>query len=130
MIDESALLYAETHEWARIEGNECVVGITRFAVEQLTDIVYVELPAVGAKLSAGRPFGVIESVKAVSDLYAPVAGEVVAINQAVATDPAILSQDPYDKGWMIRIKTAGPADTAKLKSKAQYDAQVAAEAQH
>lgn len=126
-MDEMKLLYAETHEWAHLDGDTCTVGITRFAVEQLTDIVYVELPDVGRQVAAAAPFGVIESVKAVSDLYAPVAGEVIEVNKAVVNDPAILSQDPYTKGWMIKLRLTGPADTSKLKSKQAYDAQIAAE---
>jgi glycine cleavage system H protein len=126
-MDESKLLYAQTHEWAMIDGDCCIVGITRFAVEQLTDIVYIELPVKGAQVSAGKPFGVIESVKAVSDLYAPLAGEVIDVNQRVANDPAILSVDPYENGWMIKIRLAGKPDTSKLKDKRAYDEQVAHE---
>ncbi|MFO0947096.1 MAG: glycine cleavage system protein GcvH [Planctomycetota bacterium] len=127
-MDESTLLYAASHEWARLEGNTCVVGITRFAVEQLTDIVYIELPAVGTELTKGSTFGVIESVKAVSDLYAPVSGKVIAVNQAVVDDPGMLGDDPYEKGWMIKLEIAGTPDTSHLKDKAAYDAQVASEA--
>lgn len=127
-MDESSLLYASSHEWAHIDGNICVVGITRFAVEQLTDIVYIELPAVGTELTQGATFGVIESVKAVSDLYAPVTGKVVAVNQAVVDDPGMLGTDPYEKGWMIKLELSGSPDTNKLMSKAAYDKQVASEA--
>lgn len=125
-MDETKLLYADTHEWVHVDGSTATVGITRYAVEQLTDIVYVELPAVGKNLPAGATFGVIESVKAVSDLYAPVAGEVVERNEAVVNDPALLTEDPYVKGWMIRIRLAGPPDTSKLMDKAAYDASAAA----
>lgn len=122
MMDETALRYSPTHEWVHVEGETAKIGITRFAVEQLTDIVYVELPPVGKKLEAGETFGVIESVKAVSDLYAPVSGEVVAVNQPVANDPAILSKDPYDGGWMIQVRLAGPVP-ADLLDLAAYQAQ-------
>lgn len=127
-MDESKLLYSPSHEWALIEGDTCTVGITRFAVEQLTDIVYVELPEPGKEVETGGTFGVIESVKAVSDLYAPVAGTVSEVNNAVADDPAILSEDPYEKGWLIKLKLSGTPDTSHLKSKAAYDEQVAGEA--
>lgn len=127
-MDESKLLYAESHEWALIEGDVCTVGITRFAVEQLTDIVYVELPDEGKEFGAGDAFGVIESVKAVSDLYAPVAGTVTEVNDTVADDPSLLSADPYEKGWLIKLKLSGTPDTSKLKDKKAYDEQVAGEA--
>lgn len=126
-MDESKLLYAATHEWAQIDGEVCTVGITRFAVEQLTDIVYIELPEKGATLTAGKSFGVIESVKAVSDLYAPVSGEVIDVNKKVVDDPAILSKDAYDTGWMLRVRLTGSPDTSKLKDKAAYDQQIASE---
>jgi glycine cleavage system H protein len=126
-MDESTLLYAATHEWAQVDGTTCTVGITRFAVEQLTDIVYIELPPVGKEVAQGATFGVIESVKAVSDLYAPVAGKVVAVNTKVADDPSLLNDDPYEKGWLIKLEVAGAIDKTKLLSKSQYDAQAAAE---
>ena len=126
-MDESSLLFRESHEWASIDGDVCTVGISRFAVEQLTDIVYLELPEVGTEVLAGEPFGVIESVKAVNDLYAPVSGQVVKVNQALADDPAVLSEDPYDAGWMIRIRMTSDAETASLLDKAAYDVQIASE---
>lgn len=127
-MDETKLRYAKSHEWVQVDGSTCVVGITRFAVEQLTDIVYVELPAVGASVAAGAPFGVIESVKAVSDLYAPVAGTVAAVNQKVVDDPAILSDDPFERGWMIKIEVGGVPDLGHLLDKTKYDELVASEA--
>jgi glycine cleavage system H protein len=127
-MDENKLLYAESHEWALIEGDTCTVGITRYAVEQLTDIVYVELPDVGKQFAAGDSFGVIESVKAVSDLYAPVAGVVSEVNNTVADDPALLSDDPYTKGWLVKLKLSGEPDVSGLKDKKAYDEQVAGEA--
>lgn len=126
-MDEQSLRYAPTHEWVDIQGETATVGITRFAVEQLTDIVYVELPAVGARLAAGATFGVIESVKAVSDLYAPVEGQVVEVNQKVADDPSLLSKDPYEKGWMIRLRLLGQPDLSHLLSKSAYDQKCAEE---
>src|SRR5262245_14150443 len=109
-MDPKTLRYSKTHEWAGLEGDECVVGISQFAVEQLTDIVYVELPDVGDHVFAGEGFGEIESVKAVSDLYAPVSGEVVAVNEKLLNDPTVLTKDPYGKGWMVKIK-AEPGTT-------------------
>lgn len=120
-MDENSLRYNKTHEWVSVDGDVATVGITKFAVEQLTDIVFVELPSVGKKLDVETTFGVIESVKAVSDLYAPLAGEVVAVNTPVADDPSILSKDPYGKGWMIKIRLSGPADTSSLLTKGAYD---------
>jgi glycine cleavage system H protein len=115
------LYYAPTHEWLFLDGDIATVGITRFAVDQLTDLVFVELPAVGKKLDAGASFGVVESVKAVSDVYAPLAGEVVEANQAVVADPALLSKDPYDLGWLIKIRLANPGDVGRLLSASDYN---------
>lgn len=129
-MDLNQLKYATTHEWSLVDGDIWTVGITQFAVDQLTDIVYIELPSVGKKVKVGEPFGVIESVKAVSDLYAPVSGEVVDSNKAVADDPAKLSDDAFDKGWMIKIKVAGAPDAKNLKDKKQYDEQIASEGHH
>ncbi|MBY0586506.1 glycine cleavage system protein GcvH [bacterium] len=117
-----SLKYAATHEWIDAQGDAGTVGITRFAVDQLTDLVFVELPAVGKKLSAGAPFGVVESVKAVSDIYAPVAGEVIAINDAVVREPALLSEDPYEKGWLIKLRLDNASDVGRLMSKGDYEA--------
>lgn len=103
----SDLRYAQTHEWARVEGDEVVVGITDYAQDALGDVVYIELPQVGDSFEAGAVFGVIESVKASSDLYAPVAGEVVAVNAELEGDQQPVNGDPYGAGWMIRMKPAG-----------------------
>jgi glycine cleavage system H protein len=102
------LRYAETHEWASVEGDVCTVGISKFAVEQLTDVVFVELAKLGKPFAAQAAFGQIESVKSVNDLYCPVAGEIVAKNDAVEKDPTLVSADPYGKGWMVKIKMASP----------------------
>ena len=124
-MDPKKLRYASTHEWACLEGDTCTVGITKFAVEQLTDVVFIELPPVGRSVSAGKPFGVIESVKAVSDLYAPVSGEVVAVNDKLVADPAAISEDPYGKGWMIKIKTPAGVALDSLLTAEQYEKQIA-----
>jgi glycine cleavage system H protein len=125
-MNEDALLYSASHEWARLEGDVCIVGITRFAVEQLTDVTYVELPPVGRTVTKGKPFGVIESVKSANDLYAPVSGEVAEVNNRVADDPSSIAADPYGAGWMIKIRTSGGPDFSGLMKKTEYDAQTAA----
>lgn len=98
------LLYSDKHEWVRVEGDVATVGITDYAQTQLGDIVYLELPAVGAKVESMGSFGTIEAVKAVSDLYSPVSGEVVEVNAEVSADPAMIKSSPYGDGWMIKIK--------------------------
>jgi glycine cleavage system H protein len=127
------LLYAETHEWVKVAPGEsggkiATVGITAFAVEALTDLVYIQLPDVGRKVEAGEPFGEIESVKAVSDLYSPVDGEVVAVNQKLPDNLELLNQDPYEKGWMVRIKIAEESGLSKLMDAKAYEKQCAEEA--
>lgn len=102
----SELQYAKTHEWILIEGDEATVGITDYAQDALGDVVYVELPEVGAELDAGDAFGAIESVKAASDVYLPVAGTITAINDAVVNSPELLNSDPYGDAWLVKIKLA------------------------
>ena len=126
-MDPSKLFYAETHEWVSIEGATATVGISRFAVDQLTDLIMIELPPVGKVLAAGKSFGEVESVKAVSDLYAPVSGEVVAVNQDVVNNVPLLSEDPFGKGWLIRVKLDGDALPAELLEDAAYEAKIAEE---
>jgi glycine cleavage system H protein len=110
--------YTKDHEWAKDESGKVRVGITDFAQHSLTDIVFVELPKVGAKLEQGKPFGVVESVKSASDLYAPISGEVVEVNKAVIDAPETVNSDPYGKGWMIVVKPAGT--TGHLMDGAAY----------
>jgi glycine cleavage system H protein len=100
------LRYTPDHEWLRVEGDEAVVGITEYAASELGDVVFVELPAVGLTLDAAQSFGVIESVKTASDLYAPIAGEVIATNAALADKPELVNDDPYGEGWMVRVRLA------------------------
>ncbi len=126
------LLYAKTHEWTRVEAGPggmqiATVGLTAFALESLTDLVHIELPEVGRQVKAGQPFGEIESVKAVSDLYSPVDGEVIDVNSAVAANLEHLSDDPYQAGWMIKIKISNPAGLTQLLDEAAYKKQCEAE---
>lgn len=114
------LKYLQTHEWHRIEGDTATIGITQFAADELTDITFVSLPKVGTTLSANSRFGEVESVKATSDLYSGVSGTVSAINEALNTDPSLVNSDPYNKGWMIKVKLANPADANALLSVADY----------
>ena len=115
------LRYTKEHEWVRVDGDKAVVGITRFAADQLGDIVFVELPAVGKSLDLHATFGVVESVKAVSDLFAPVAGEVIEANDALAGAPELVNSDPYGEGWMLRISLADPAQVEELLDAAAYE---------
>ncbi len=123
------LLYAETHEWVHITTREpgaiATVGISAFAVQQLTDLVYMELPAVGKSLTAGEPFGEVESVKAVSDLYSPVTGEVVEVHQQLAESLQLLTSDPFGAGWMIKVKITDPASLDLLLDHPTYQRQCA-----
>jgi glycine cleavage system H protein len=118
--------YTKDHEWVRLDGDEAVVGITAYAADQLGDIVFVELPAVGRSLEAAGTFGVVESVKAVSDLFAPVGGEVTATNDALGGSPELVNTDPYDAGWMIRVRVADAGALDDLLDAAAYDALIAA----
>ena len=126
-MDPKQLRYAPTHEWAHLENGICTVGITKFAVEQLTDVVYIELPDVGDHVFKGDSFGEIESVKAVSDLYSPVDGEVIARNEKLETDPGIVSDDPFGKGWMIKIKVEPGTSLDKMLTLEQYEKQIASQ---
>lgn len=121
----SDLLYADTHEWLRITDGIGTVGITDHAQAELTDIVFVENPKVGAGVMAGQPVAVVESVKAASDIYAPVEGEVVEINEAVAAHPALVNTDPYGEGWLFKIRVSDAADLSVLKSPEEYTAKIA-----
>jgi glycine cleavage system H protein len=118
-------MYTREHEWAKIEGDRARVGITAYAQEQLGDVVFVELPKVGARVAQHQGFGVVESVKAVSDLFAPLSGTVVEVNAELVSAPETVNQDPYGPGWMILIDPSDPAERANLLTAAQYEAFVA-----
>ena len=121
------LKYAKSHEWVRAGGDGTgVVGITDHAQHELTDIVFVELPAVGRKVKAGEACAVVESVKTASDIYTPVSGEVLAVNQAVVDNPALVNSGPYTDGWLFKLKLSNPAELGALLTPEQYSAQIGA----
>ncbi len=126
MADLSGMRFAETHEWVRNDGDTATVGISQYAQSQLGDVIYLELPAVGQQLAAGARLGVIESVKAASDLYSPVAGEVSEVNQDLKDHPEYVNEDPYGKGWVIKLR--GVKDNPKLLDQKAYDAFVQGQA--
>ena len=121
------LKYAETHEWVAVDGGVATVGISAFAVEALTDLVFIELPKVGAKVQAEQPFCEVESVKAVSDVYAPVSGEVIEVNTSLPDKLETLSSDPYTAGWIAKIRISDEAGLVKLMDFAAYEKQCAEE---
>lgn len=114
------LRYTESHEWVRVEGDKARVGITDHAQAELTDVVYVELPKVGTKVDARGQIAVVESVKAASDIYAPVAGEVVEANEKLSSNPALVNTDPFGEGWIFVLKMNSPDDVQQLKGAAAY----------
>jgi glycine cleavage system H protein len=114
------LRYTVDHEWLRLDGDEATVGITAYATEELGDIVFVELPAVGRRLAQGEPFGVVESVKTASDLYAPVAGEVLAVNEALGGQPELVNAEPYGDGWMLRLRPDDASAVGQLLDATAY----------
>ena len=120
------LKYSSEHEWLAVNGKKGKVGITAYAAEQIGDIVFVDLPAVGTKVTAGKSFGVIESVKSVSELFAPVSGTVVATNMAVDKSPESVAAEPYDGGWLIEIELSNPSEIDALKDAAGYRDMIAA----
>jgi glycine cleavage system H protein len=120
--------YTKDHEWVRVKGNEATVGITDHAQNQLGDVVYVELPKTGDKFEAAEPFGSVESVKAVSEVYMPLSGSVIEVNESLADSPDNVNTDPYGTGWMIRIKIDNPSEVDALLSAAEYEDYIKEEA--
>src|SRR3954467_5141887 len=114
------LRYTKEHEWTRLSGNNATVGMTAYAKDQLGDVVYLELPEVGATVTRGQPFGVVESTKAVSELFAPLTGKVTKVNQALVDAPEGVNDDPHEKGWMVEIEMTAAQETSELLSAAQY----------
>lgn len=115
------LHYSKDHEWVRVEGDVAVVGITDYAQDSLGDVVYVELPKVGDQFAANEPFGSVESVKAVSEIFSPVTGEVAGTNDTLNDEPEKVNQDPYGEGWMIRVKMSNPGEVDSLLTAAEYE---------
>ncbi len=126
-MDPKTLRYGKTHEWASQQGDVVTIGITQFAVEQLTDVIYIDLPDLGDPTAAGDSFGEIESVKAVSDLYSPVTGEVIEINKKLESDPTLVSKSPYDQGWLVKIRVPAGSNLDHLMTLEKYQAQIASE---
>jgi glycine cleavage system H protein len=122
------LRYTKEHEWVRVEGGEAVVGVTDYAQGELGDVIFVELPAPGTKVAHMKTFGTIDAVKTVSDLFAPMSGEVIAVNTALKDDPALVNQSPYEKGWMVRIRVENPKDLETLLSADAYQKHLGAHA--
>jgi glycine cleavage system H protein len=121
MAQPAGLLYSKEHEWVKLDGDIATVGITEYAQASLGDIVYVELPRIGAILDQFASIGVVESVKAVSDVFTPVGGEVIAINDAIDADPALVNREPYGGGWFYQVKLSDVSQTGELMSAEQYD---------
>ncbi|MGE5175440.1 MAG: glycine cleavage system protein GcvH [Hyphomicrobiales bacterium] len=115
------LRYTKEHEWIRVKGGEAEVGITDFAQGELGDVIFVELPPPGTKVGAMKPFGTIDAVKTVSDLFAPVGGEIVAVNDDLKDNPVLVNQSPYEKGWMVRLRLDDPEDAKKLLGPDEYE---------
>ncbi len=122
MVSPSELKYTKEHEWVRVDGDSGTIGITDYAQDQLGDIVFLELPAVGAAISAAQKFGEIESVKAVSELFAPVSGEVTETNDGLADSPESVNDDPYGDGWLVKVRLSEAAELDQLLSSDQYEA--------
>ncbi len=119
-MDPASLKYTKTHEWAAVDGDVATIGISDFAVHLLSDLTFADLPAVGKKITQGQPFGEVESVKAVSDLYAPVSGEVIGRNDELPDNLELLTSSPYDKGWMIKVRLSNPGELSSLLSQTAY----------
>lgn len=123
------LKYSKEHEWVLVDGNVATIGISDFAQDQLGDVVFVELPAVGDKITKDEAFGVVESTKAVSDVYAPISGKVIEINDDLPENPEMINEDCYGDGWIIKIEVADPGEINDLMTSAQYEAYVAEESE-
>ncbi|MBK7404973.1 MAG: glycine cleavage system protein GcvH [Phycisphaerales bacterium] len=122
MASPTDRVYAESHEWHKVEGDIVTLGLTQFAVDQLTDVTYVEMKKAGYRFQAGDPIGEVESVKTTSDVYAAVAGEIIEVNPAGTEDPSLLNSDPYEAGWLVKIRASDLEGLAKCVDAAAYDA--------
>jgi len=114
------LHFLDSHEWHKVDGNVVTLGISRFAVDELTDVTYVEMPEVGKQVAAGDAIGEIESVKATSDVYTGISGEIIEVNQAAVEDPAVINSDPFGEGWLVKIEMANPDELEKLLDSKAY----------
>ena len=121
MIDQSQLKFSKTHEWLSLDGGLATVGITQHAQEEISDVVFVELPKSGRSVSQGEEIAVVESVKAAFSIYAPVSGVVTEVNDALAKDPGLLNRSPYGEGWILRLKAKTPAEAEQMMNQGQYD---------
>jgi len=128
MSSPAGLLYSKEHEWLKIDGDVATIGITDYAQNSLGDIVYVELPRVGAQIAQFSSIGVIESVKAVSDLFTPIGGEVLEVNPAIEADPAIVNRAPFEEGWLMKLRLKDDAEKAQLLDSSGYDSLLASQA--
>jgi glycine cleavage system H protein len=126
-MDPQTLRFSKSHEWAHLDGDICTVGLTQFAVEQLTDIIYIDMPDIDDPVAQGDSFGEIESVKSVNELYAPVTGDILEVNEKLINDPSIVSKDPYGKGWLVKVKVPRGTTLDHLMTLDQYQKQVASE---
>jgi glycine cleavage system H protein len=120
-MKKEELKYTQTHEWIKIEGDTGIVGVTDYAQQQMGDIVFVDLPKVGLKLEKEKQACVVESVKSAFDIYSPVSGEVIEVNNSLSNDPAKINQDPYGEGWIFKIKISNPSEANSLMSYSQYE---------
>jgi len=118
------LRYSSEHEWVRVEGNKARIGVTDYAQGELGDVVFVDLPSAGDTITAGQAFAVIESVKSVSDVYAPVSGTVVAVNDRLSDSPELINQSPYEDGWIVEVELSDPSEVNSLMTAAEYRASV------
>ena len=130
MSSPKELLYTKSHEWVKVDGDVATIGVTDHAQSELGDITYLELPDVGGDVSGGEPFGVVESVKAASDVYSPIDGEVLERNEDAIAAPDVVNSSPYEGAWLIKVKLANPAQVESLLSAAQYDEHLESEGSH
>ena len=126
MAQRAGLLYSKEHEWLQLDGDVATVGITEYAEHSLGDIVYVELPRIGAGVKQFENIGVVESVKAVSDLFTPIGGEIVEVNTALENDPALVNREPYESGWLFKVRVGDHSESGNLLSPEKYDELIAA----
>ncbi len=122
MASPADRVYSESHEWHKLDGDTLTLGVTKYAVDALTDVTYVQMKAVGTKIAPGGMVGEVESVKTTSDIYSAAGGEITEVNKAVAEDPSLLNSDPYGKGWLVKIKVSDKGGLAKCQQAAAYDA--------